>query len=242
MRKCEKCGAELAEDAVFCHECGARAARTAVCAKCGKELRAGAKFCDGCGTPVQAEDDEIQEAIKGGEIKVSVDGKELTHEEVMDVYEKGGRFDVEADSLETKIDKIISSLPAEDQKFIREYKVFPTVEIKKEITDKIINNITRGKPIESAFPTYRRAAERMLKELETIDQFTMKDVIIYFINEGIGLAYIDNYDLKDVVLAVINRLRDKNSKEYFHHIYDMLEKNNMCSSANHIIFTFLPSY
>ena len=67
ISKCEKCGAEIPSEALFCNVCGAKKERTApstgnvsgqtttaVCSKCGKPLKAGMRFCTSCGTPVQS--------------------------------------------------------------------------------------------------------------------------------------------------------------------------------------------
>lgn len=54
---CMKCGAILAENAVFCGECGAKCGeekeeRKVFCSKCGEEVKEGMHFCTGCGHPV----------------------------------------------------------------------------------------------------------------------------------------------------------------------------------------------
>lgn len=61
IRCCEKCGAELVRDAVFCCSCGAMvpkpvtpAGRT--CTGCGGPLADGVRFCTACGTPVTKEE------------------------------------------------------------------------------------------------------------------------------------------------------------------------------------------
>jgi tetratricopeptide (TPR) repeat protein len=50
---CKTCNAEIAENAKFCTECGAKVEREPVCSNCGVKLTAGAKFCLECGTPVK---------------------------------------------------------------------------------------------------------------------------------------------------------------------------------------------
>ena len=52
--KCTNCGADLADSAKFCPECGTKVVREVFCAQCGTKLAAGAKFCPECGTKVGA--------------------------------------------------------------------------------------------------------------------------------------------------------------------------------------------
>lgn len=56
--------------------------------------------------------EEQDEAIKSGKIKVIVDGKELSHEVVMSVYENGGRFDIEPEdkTKEKEIEEIKNTM------------------------------------------------------------------------------------------------------------------------------------
>ncbi|MCR4990100.1 MAG: zinc ribbon domain-containing protein [Lachnospiraceae bacterium] len=57
FRKCEKCGAELAIDSVFCNKCGTRQGELETevvmashkCPKCGAKLEDGDVFCTACG-------------------------------------------------------------------------------------------------------------------------------------------------------------------------------------------------
>ncbi len=59
---CEKCGAEIPTDAVFCNRCGEKrepkitqtTSTGVVCSKCGRNLTEGTRFCTSCGTPVQS--------------------------------------------------------------------------------------------------------------------------------------------------------------------------------------------
>mgnify|MGYP004515262783 CR=1 FL=1 len=46
---CKKCGARLADDAVFCTECGEKINSPLCCPECGNELEEGSKFCVYCG-------------------------------------------------------------------------------------------------------------------------------------------------------------------------------------------------
>lgn len=50
--KCKICGAELAEDAKFCSQCGAKIMK---CSSCGTVLEENAKFCSQCGAKVGEE-------------------------------------------------------------------------------------------------------------------------------------------------------------------------------------------
>lgn len=55
MKTCIKCGHSLADEAVFCEECGTKQPIGAVvrkCSNCGAEVDANAKFCPECGTPI----------------------------------------------------------------------------------------------------------------------------------------------------------------------------------------------
>ena len=50
MKICRFCGAENADDALFCNQCGKRMEN--VCPVCGANLAENARFCSHCGTPV----------------------------------------------------------------------------------------------------------------------------------------------------------------------------------------------
>lgn len=54
-RKCANCGATLADDAVFCAECGTKneIVEALKCSNCGAVLEADAMFCSVCGTKVE---------------------------------------------------------------------------------------------------------------------------------------------------------------------------------------------
>ena len=47
--KCSNCGAELAEGAKFCGECGTKVVKAMFCPECGAKCAPGAKFCGECG-------------------------------------------------------------------------------------------------------------------------------------------------------------------------------------------------
>ena len=51
MKECIKCKQELADDAMFCHACGAKQVQESKkCIKCGSTLAEGSNFCSVCGT------------------------------------------------------------------------------------------------------------------------------------------------------------------------------------------------
>ena len=65
MKKCQNCGAEMEQDALFCHECGAKqeiedaevkleepTVEEKFCVHCGKAIEADSMFCPYCGTKV----------------------------------------------------------------------------------------------------------------------------------------------------------------------------------------------
>lgn len=51
---CQKCGAELDGDDLFCPECGTKVNPAALCAYCGGALEADDQFCPGCGKAAEA--------------------------------------------------------------------------------------------------------------------------------------------------------------------------------------------
>ena len=51
VRKCEKCGTKLSDDASFCKHCG-EPVELSVCESCGKPIHKDAKFCEECGKGV----------------------------------------------------------------------------------------------------------------------------------------------------------------------------------------------
>lgn len=53
MIKCNKCGQELPDEAMFCFKCGSKVEKKQFCIKCGKELPDGARFCMYCGSEVE---------------------------------------------------------------------------------------------------------------------------------------------------------------------------------------------
>lgn len=65
---CEKCGAEVANNAAFCSACGApmpvvKPVETEgpKCGKCGAVLTPGTKFCTSCGNPVEQPEEASEE-------------------------------------------------------------------------------------------------------------------------------------------------------------------------------------
>ena len=53
MRTCSNCGAPLDNDALFCTECGTKAAPMGMqCPNCGAGVESNSAFCPECGTPI----------------------------------------------------------------------------------------------------------------------------------------------------------------------------------------------
>ncbi len=52
--RCNNCGREIADDSLFCSECGSKIFQANTCKNCGSILNEGAAFCQNCGTPVNA--------------------------------------------------------------------------------------------------------------------------------------------------------------------------------------------
>ena len=46
---CKKCGAELADDSIYCLQCGARVDGKKKCLHCGRDIPEEAVFCSYCG-------------------------------------------------------------------------------------------------------------------------------------------------------------------------------------------------
>lgn len=65
---CNKCGAELSDDAAFCNRCGNPVCiGMSLCQKCGAELKEGSIFCEKCGNrvvPYRAADNVKEEQKK----------------------------------------------------------------------------------------------------------------------------------------------------------------------------------
>ena len=52
--KCQNCGSELEEGALFCKECGTKVKTVKFCRECGSPLSMGVKFCSNCGAKIIA--------------------------------------------------------------------------------------------------------------------------------------------------------------------------------------------
>jgi len=63
MKECIKCRQELADDAVFCHACGAKQVQEPKkCFKCGHPIPDGGTFCSNCGTRQDSEMEQSKPA------------------------------------------------------------------------------------------------------------------------------------------------------------------------------------
>ena len=80
MKICPKCGAQMAEDTVFCTGCGHKLETTEsssglVCQKCGNSLPANTQFCSKCGTPIDGSvQSQPQVAISGVSAGIGITG------------------------------------------------------------------------------------------------------------------------------------------------------------------------
>lgn len=65
-KKCLNCGAVLAQEAVYCSECGTKQEPDEIlkCAECGATLAKGAKFCMYCGTKVEIAESQAPVKVK----------------------------------------------------------------------------------------------------------------------------------------------------------------------------------
>lgn len=62
--KCQKCGAELVENAIFCRECGTKIVKNKrFCCECGSNIPDGAKFCPNCGAKVNFREGIVAQKI-----------------------------------------------------------------------------------------------------------------------------------------------------------------------------------
>jgi uncharacterized RDD family membrane protein YckC len=61
---CNKCGAVIQSDDIFCPECGIKVMGVSNCPYCGGPLEPGDTFCGGCGKAVEAEKGPIHTGLK----------------------------------------------------------------------------------------------------------------------------------------------------------------------------------
>lgn len=79
MTKCNNCGLELPDEAMFCLKCGTKLEKKLFCSNCNKELPKDAIFCMYCGKEVLAQE-------KSGMQFVKEDNKECFSETEADSY------------------------------------------------------------------------------------------------------------------------------------------------------------
>ena len=73
QRKCEKCGAILNLDSVFCNKCGEKLEEIApevltdapLCPNCKQPIEEGSTFCTHCGTSIKSEMQEQETSVSG---------------------------------------------------------------------------------------------------------------------------------------------------------------------------------
>ncbi len=91
MIKCNNCGHELPDEAIFCMKCGAKLEKKLFCSSCNKELPKDATFCMYCGKKVQ--DQEKNEMLfekedsneSFGEIEADSDSNDKSHEKYSEI-------------------------------------------------------------------------------------------------------------------------------------------------------------
>lgn len=86
MKNCVECGAELADEAVFCSMCGAKQEKPVrVCCNCGEELEEGDVFCTKCGARQEdAEKDESEKNDTNGKVDTIISKEEQFEYELND--------------------------------------------------------------------------------------------------------------------------------------------------------------
>ena len=79
--KCPNCGADLADDALFCRDCGTKLPPpNSRCKYCGAELKAGEKYCTNCGQRIEppvitrAVSEGTRQATTGDAVRQNVPG------------------------------------------------------------------------------------------------------------------------------------------------------------------------
>ena len=56
MKKCPNCGVQMADDSLFCTNCGSKVPQTNTCPHCGVQIADGSRFCTGCGKSILQND------------------------------------------------------------------------------------------------------------------------------------------------------------------------------------------
>ena len=69
MKQCPNCGAQIADDSLFCAECGKEIPQGTVCPHCGASMNDGDAFCQNCGKKPTDTPIEANEAVYEGEKK-----------------------------------------------------------------------------------------------------------------------------------------------------------------------------
>lgn len=102
--KCVSCGAEVADDELFCGECGTKIVRVQICPSCNAEIPLGKKFCTKCGTKLEAQKEVVNEEPVKEETAKEVVIEEVVKEVVKEELAKEERSEVNDEAYEKLID------------------------------------------------------------------------------------------------------------------------------------------
>lgn len=105
MKKCPYCGAQIADDSLFCTECGKEQPKGNTCPHCGTMVNEGDVFCTECGKKIGEEEEQS------------------SMDEVVQV-EEPKPIQQEASPIEEVEDNVISEEYKEEPNFIKKYLPF----------------------------------------------------------------------------------------------------------------------
>ena len=98
MKTCDRCGAQLEDNAKFCTDCGAKQEpKKSFCSNCGTELNPNAKFCSECGTPASsAQTDRSEDKNRESATELNGIAQEIQEQGGIIVYDDQDEAEVEA--------------------------------------------------------------------------------------------------------------------------------------------------